>query len=284
MKKSLFQNIFTNLGLSLIKLAAGIIGCNSAMISDAAHSFSDVLSTVIVLIGLKISAKKADKDHPYGHERFECVAAVILSMILILTAVLIGKAALDSITSGAYMENQTASYLPIAAALLSIIVKEIMFQRTMVLYKKTNLVSIKADAWHHRSDALSSVGALIGTILTKCGILIADPIASLIITLFIVKVAIDIFIDATNKLTDKACDEETETAIWHTAEATDGVGRIDKMKTRQFGNRIYMDIEIAVDGDITLNRAHEIAQAVHDNIEREYQEVKHCMVHVNPIL
>lgn len=281
-KKSLTNNIIGNISLSVFKLLAGIFGHSSAMITDAIHSFSDVFATIIVIIGLKVSEKKADKEHPYGHERFESIAAIILTMLLAITATIIGKDAIETITTKSYMTTPMPGYIAIIAALASIIVKEIMFQKTMITYRKTKLVSIKADAWHHRSDALSSIGALIAIIMARCGVSVADPIASLIIALFIIKVAIDIFVDATNKLTDHACEEETENAIRKTTEEIAGVRQIDKLKTRQFSNKIYIDIEISVDGQLTLNEAHDIAQTVHDTIENKYAEVKHCMVHVNP--
>ena len=275
-------SIFGNLFLSVFKLAAGILAASSAMVSDAIHSMSDVFSTFIVMIGVSISEKQSDEEHPYGHERLECVASMILAMVLAATGLGIGFSGIQTIFSGKQEEIVMPGILAGFAAMVSILVKEWMFWYTRAAAKKINSGALMADAWHHRSDALSSIGALLGIFGSRMGVPICDPLASLIISLFICKAAYDIFKDAVDKMVDKSCDRETQNKIKKIVMEQHGVQGIDLLKTRMFGAKIYVDVEIAADENQTLRAAHEIAQQVHDVIEMELPMVKHCMVHVNP--
>lgn len=281
MKVSLVS-IIGNFILTALKLLAGIVAHSGAMISDAIHSASDVFSTFVVIIGIKISSKESDKDHPYGHERLECVAAIVLATILAATGLGIGYSAAGKITGGDYAHLEVPGILALLAAILSIAVKEAMYQYTRIYAKRYDSSALMADAWHHRSDALSSVGALIGIAGARMGFPVLDPIASLIICFFIEKAAYDIFMDAVNKMVDKACDEETEAELRRCAMEQSGVLGIDLLHTRVFGNKIYVDIEIRADGEQSLRDAHRIAEHVHDSIEKTFPKVKHIMVHVNP--
>ena len=186
------------------------------------------------------------------------------------------------IIDGSYKTAALPTYLALSAAIVSIVVKEIMFWYTIAAAKKTNSGALKADAWHHRSDALSSVGSLIGIVGAICHVPILDCIAAIVIALLILKAAIDIFIDAINKMTDKACDPKTENAIRDFAAACDGVKNVDSLMTRLFGNRIYVVLEIACEENLALKDAHAIAETVHDGIEQNFPLVKHVTVHVNP--
>lgn len=277
-----FVSIAANVVLSAFKLFAGIFAHSGAMISDAVHSASDVFSTIVVIIGIRISGKKSDKEHPYGHERMECVAAIVLATILAVTGLGIGYGAVGKILSGDYANLEVPGFLALVAALVSIAVKEGMYWYTRHSAKKIDSSALMADAWHHRSDALSSVGALTGIAGARLGFPICDAIASLCICLFIAKAAYDIFKDAVDKMVDKACDEATENELRQCALAQDGVLGVDLLRTRVFGNKIYVDIEIRVDGDKPLREAHSIAERVHDSIEENFARVKHIMVHVNP--
>lgn len=277
-----FVSIVTNVILSLLKALAGVLAHSGAMISDAIHSASDVFSTIVVVIGVKISGKESDKEHPYGHERMECVAAIILATILAITGLGIGWSAVTKIAGGHYDQLEIPGVLALAAAILSIVVKEAMFWYTRAGAKRIDSGALMADAWHHRSDALSSVGALIGIGGARLGFPILDPIASVVICIFIEKAALDIFMDAVDKMVDKACDEEMEAKMRACVEEQDGVLGVDLLRTRTFGNKVYVDIEICADGDKTLREAHTIAENVHDSVEREFSKVKHIMVHVNP--
>lgn len=274
--------IILNAVLTVFKFLAGIFGHSLAMISDAIHSASDVFSTVIVIIGIKIAAKAADKDHEFGHERYECVAAILLAVLLFATGVGIGYSGVTNIIDGSYKTAALPDFLAMSAAIVSIVMKEGMFWYTYLAAKRINSGALKADAWHHRSDALSSVGSLIGIVGAMLGVPILDSIAAIVICLLIIKAAVSIFIDAINKMTDKACDAKTEEQIKDFIAAQDGVKNVDKLMTRLFGNRIYIVAEIACDGDLPLVQAHEIAENVHDGVEANFPLVKHVTVHVNP--
>lgn len=280
MKVSIIS-IIANVVLAAFKLVAGVFAHSGAMISDAIHSASDVFSTFVVMIGIKIASKEPDEEHPYGHERMECVAAIILATILCITGLGIGKNALSNIT-GNSGEMAVPGVLALIAAIVSIIVKEAMFWYTRHYAKKIDSGALMADAWHHRSDALSSIGAFIGIIFARMGYVMMDSIACLVICVFIVKAAYDIFKDAIDKMVDKSCSLEVEAEIRTIVMSVDGVKGIDSLSTRLFGNKMYVDIEIRADGEKTLNETHEIAEAVHDSIEARFEKVKHIMVHVNP--
>ena len=281
MKVSIIS-IIGNVFLSIFKFIAGIIGKSNAMISDSIHSLSDVLSTIVVMIGLKIASKKEDVSHPYGHERIECVASFILAIFLFITGLGIGWMGIKTIFFENYSEIKTPTPIALIAAIISIITKEAMYWYTRSVAKKIKSDALMADAWHHRSDALSSIGSLIGIGGAMMGFKLLDSIASIIICLCIIKVSYDIFMDSVDKMVDKACNSDFINKICDLVLSTNGVLNIDLIKTRLFGNKIYIDLEIAANQDLTLKEAHEIAQEVHDNIENNYEDVKHCMVHVNP--
>ena len=272
--------IAANFVLSAFKLAAGIIAKSGAMVSDAVHSASDVLSTFVVMAGVKISGKKADDSHPYGHERMECVASMFLAAILAVTGIGIGISGINKITGGG--ELTVPGVLALVAAAISIMVKEVMFWYTRHYAKKLNSGALMADAWHHRSDALSSVGSLIGIGGALLGVPILDPIASVVICLFIIKAAFDIAKDAFDKMVDKSCDSDTVEKMKKSVLQVEGVKRVDDIKTRLFGDRIYIEAEISCDGNLTLYESHDIAEMVHDKLEEAFPAVKHCTVHVNP--
>lgn len=281
MKVSIIS-IIVNLLLSLLKLIAGIVSASDAMISDAVHSASDVFSTFIVIIGITISEKTSDAKHPYGHERIECVASLLLSAILFATGIGIGSRGVQKIIVGTYNTLIIPKTFALIAAVLSILIKEWMYQYTKSVAKKINSTALMADAWHHRSDSFSSIGAFLGILGAKMGLLVLEPIASVIICLFIVKASIEIFKDAVDKMIDKSCDTILIEQMKKIILQEPGVDRIDEIRTRMFGSKIYVDIEIAVNGNLTLHKSHAIAEKVHLNIENSFPEVKHCMVHVNP--
>ena len=275
-------SIIGNSALSLIKLLAGIIAHSGAMISDAVHSASDVFSTIIVMIGVKISARDADEDHPYGHERFECVAAILLSAVLAVTGLMIGRSAVLSIIERETSDITVPGLPALIAAAVSIICKEAMYWYTRHFALLLDSGALMASAWHHRSDALSSIGALIGIAGARMGYPVLEPIASLVICIFILKAAIDIFRDAMRRMVDRSSDSATEESIRRCVLSQDNVLGIDLLQTREFGSRIYVDLEITADADLTLRESHKIAENVHDAIEKNFPKVKHVMIHVNP--
>lgn len=275
-------SIIVNIALSIGKLFAGIFGHSAAMVSDGIHSASDVFTTFIVIAGAKLAYKKADDDHPYGHERLEYIAAILLSFILFLTGLGIGFNGLETIYTGEYKTLQTPALMALIAALISIILKEAMFWYTRYYSKLIDSGTLNADAWHHRSDALSSIGSFVGIFGARMGFPILDPLASILICLMIIYAAWEIFYDATEKLVDTSPNQKTVNAIKDCVLSQKGVIKIDKLQARKFASKIYVDVEIEVNGSLSLHKAHEIAERVHNQVEATIPKVKHCMVHVNP--
>lgn len=276
-------SIIQNVLLSVFKLFAGIYANSNAMISDAIHSASDVFSTMIVMVGIKISGRNSDKEHPYGHERMECVAAILLSVVLFITGVGIGMEALGDIVEGNYENLEMPGMLALIAAIVSIFTKEGMYWYTRHYAQKIDSAALMADAWHHRSDAFSSIGAFIGIAGSRLGFPVMDAVASLVIFAFIAKASFDIFKDAMNKMVDHSCDENTEKEIFDCVMKHEEVLGIDLLQSRIFGNRIYVDLEIQINASYTLEKAHAIAEEVHEDIERNFPKVKHIMIHENPV-
>ncbi|MCD7822180.1 MAG: cation diffusion facilitator family transporter [Clostridiales bacterium] len=278
-----WTSVWGNILLAAFKLAAGLLAHSSAMVSDAVHSASDVFSTFTVMIGVKLSSRQADADHEYGHERLECIASLLLAALLAVTGLGIGYSGIQKIAQDSYGQLEAPGRLALVAALVSIVCKEAMYWYTRRAAKQTGSSALMADAWHHRSDALSSIGSLIGIWGARMGWPVLDPAVSLVICLFILKVSYDVFRQAVNELTDRSCPAYVEEEMRLSILRQTGVERLDLLRTRQFGTRVYVDVEIAADGDLSLTQAHGIAQRVHDAIEREFPSVKHCMVHVNPM-
>lgn len=274
--------ILVNVLLSVLKLLAGILSHSAAMLSDGIHSLSDVFSTLIVIVGVRIANKQADKEHPYGHERLESVAALLLAILLGITGLGIGWSGLRTIMAKNYDTIAIPGTFALIAAIISIAAKEGMYWYKRAAAKKTNSGALMADAWHHRSDALSSVGSFLGIFGARIGFPVLDSVASLVICLFILKVSVDIFRDAISKMVDRACDDQTIAKIRELILAQDNVEGIDVLKTRLFGDKIYIDVEISVHAGTSLLHSHDIAHIVHDILEEQIPNVKHCMVHVNP--
>ena len=280
-KKLSLVGILGNILLAAFKLIAGLVGRSGAMVSDAVHSLSDVFATLIAFIGVKLAQQKEDERHPYGHERMESVASLALGLILGATGIGIGMTGVKKLL---FERGSIAvpTMLPLIAAIISIVVKEGMFHYTMHYAKIMNSSAFKADAWHHRSDAISSVGSFIGIALAKLGFPFMDPIASLVICVFILKVAVEISGEALSKMLDTSCNDAFENKLRTFIEAQPGVKHIDLLRTRQFGNKNYVDLEIAVDKNLSLIAAHSIAESVHAGVEKNFPTVKHIMIHVNP--
>ena len=272
------NTIIGNVVLSVLKLICGFVGTSSAMIADGIHSLSDVFTTIGVIIGLKLSSKKADKGHPYGHERIESITSLFLSVMLFIVAIGIGYSGVRNIVTENY---KTPGILAALAAIISIVSKEAMYFYTIIYAKNINSTSLKADAWHHRSDSLSSIGALIGIIGARIGYPVLDPLVAIIICIIIIKVAYDICRQSIDQLIDASASDEEVKSIRDKITNINGVIRIDNLKTRQYASRLYVDVDICVDSNISVEEGHEIAMKVHQYIEED-KAVKHCMVHVNP--
>lgn len=275
-------SIAGNIVLTVFKLFAGIWGNSGALVSDAIHSLSDVFTTVIAWIGVKISKQDADEKHQYGHERLECVASLILGTILLITGLGIGKAGIENLLDKSYLDAEIPAFIALIAAFVSILGKEAMYWYTRYYAKMINSQAFMADAWHHRADAISSIGALIGVSGAMLGYPVMDLLASLFICIFILKVSYDIMGDAFSKLLDTSCGLDYEKKLHDFIAGQENVKSVDMLQSRMFGNKVYVDLEISVDGDISLREAHDIAEHVHNEVEKNFQDIKHIMIHVNP--
>lgn len=270
-----------NIVLSLLKILMGVYGKSQALVSDGIHSVLDVMTTVIAFLGIKASKKESDSCHPYGHEKIEPIIAKIMAVILFITALFIGYKGVNSILKGDF---HTPSVLTIYIAIISIMMKEWMFRITIKVAREINSSSLRADSWHHRSDSYSSIATLIGIIGARMGVLILDPLISILICFLISKIAIGIYIQAIRELIDTSASFDMQKRIRDLILEVNGVRRIDKLQTRLHASKIYADIEISIDKDITVYEGHLIAHKVHDNIEYNIKEIKHCNIHVNPYM
>ena len=276
------KSIAINVVLSAFKLFAGIFANSAAMVSDAIHSISDLSTTFVVMIGIKMGSKESDEDHQYGHERKESIAALVVAFVLCAVGLWIGY---DGVMNIIGMEEESASVpgvLALWAAVVSIAVKEGLYWYVRGAAKRLKSDALMADAWHSRSDGLSSIGSLIGIAGARAGFPVMDYLVSIIICAFVIKVGVDIARNAINKITDKACDAETVEKIRALVLAADGVMGIERLNTRMFGNKICVDVDIYFDGNSSLFETHEVMQHIHDEIEAKVEGVKHCMVHASP--
>lgn len=278
------KGMLVNLALFAIKGVSGILIHSVSLLSDAVHSLTDIFSTLVVLIGLKFSCKPADKEHPYGHERVECIFAFLLGIMLFTVGGTISYEGICKMQAHKPVDPgfSVLSMIAIFSAVISIAAKEWMYRFTIKCARRIGSPSLTADAWHHRSDAVSSVGSLIGVIGICIGHPMADVWACFIISLFIFKAAYDICADACRRMIDTSADGELIEQIREKILENGRVLSIDILKTRQFGSKLYVDIEITLDSHMSFVEAHETAHAIHDKLEKDLPEIKHCMIHVNP--
>lgn len=281
-RKMSFVSVAGNAVLSGFKFFAGVTGNSGAMISDSIHSFSDVITTLIAWIGVKASKKEADAAHPYGHERIECIASLLLGIVLLGTGLGVGKVGLENIFSGNYQALAVPSAIALVAAVVSIVSKEAMYWYTRYYANLIHSSAFLADAWHHRSDAFSSIGSLIGIAGAMMGYPVLDSVASVVICLFIVKASYDILKDGVVKLLDTSCGESYDKKMADYISGQEGVVCVDSLRSRMFGNKVYIDLEIQVDGEKSLRDAHQVAEQIHDDVEKTFPDVKHIMIHLNP--
>ncbi len=278
--------IIWNLVLAGVKMVVGLLARSEAMVSDAVHSASDIFTTVIVIIGAKISSKESDAKHPYGHERFESIASMFLALILAMTALGIGYSGIKNIIAGDYLlqTNSTFVLFALGGAVLSIVVKGFMFIYTNNVAKKIRSNSLKADAWHHLSDSLSSVGSMLGIIglMIGHGWQVLDPIAATIICLVILKVAFDIMREAIDQLVDESIPKSIIDDMLNIAKNTEGIIEVCSFKSRQFSNKMYVDFEIYVKNSLSIIETNEISEKLHVSLEGKYKNLKHCTVWAKP--
>lgn len=274
------QSIGWNVILTIIKIIAGIFGKSSAMVADGLHSASDIISSVGVLLGNYISSTPVDKEHNYGHEKAETLVSFLLSILLIVVSVSIGVEGVKVLSDIDSIKIPTA--LPLVISVVSILIKEYQYRITIKIANKINSPALKADAWHHRSDALSSVAAFVGIGGAMLGFKVFDPIASIVVAIFVAKVGVEILLGATNELMDVSIDTEQEEQIMEIAKTTDGVINLGEIRSRKHGAMSYVDLVICVDGRLTVTEGHDIANQLEKEIIRDMEFVKGITVHVEP--
>lgn len=275
-----------NVILLLFKFVAGIVGHSAAMVADAVHSLSDFVTDVIVLIFVRISGKPEDKDHEYGHAKYETLAMTIIGVALLLVAVGIVYSGLTKIIAWAQGKVLKApGLMALWAALLSVVLKEAVYHYSMVEARKLNSQAVEANAWHHRSDALSSVGTAIGiggAIFLGQRWAVLDPVASTVVGVLIIKVSVELLRNGIGDLMEHSLPEEVEDEILRLAASVPGVVEPHELRTRRLGNHYAIELHILMDGNITLCEAHEKASEVEDILRAHYGPETHIAVHVEP--
>ena len=276
-----------NVVLLVFKFVAGILGHSAAMVADAVHSLSDFVTDIIVLVFVHIGGKPEDKSHDYGHGKYETLAMTIIGMALLVVAIGIIYSGLTKIMAWIGGEQLEApGMLALWAALLSIVLKEAVYHYSMVKARQLHSQALEANAWHHRSDALSSIGTAIGiggAILLGQRWTVLDPVASVIVGMFIVKVAIDLLRDGIGDLMEQSLPEEVENEMLQLVASLPGVVKPHDLRTRRIGNHYAIELHILMDGDISLHEAHEKASEVEDLLRHQYGDETHVAVHVEPI-
>lgn len=275
-----------NVILLLFKFVAGILGHSAAMVADAVHSLSDFVTDVIVIVFVHISGKPKDKSHDYGHGKYETLAMTIIGVALLAVAIGIVYGGVTKIINWLNGEElQAPGMLALWAALLSVVLKEGVYRYSMIEARKLQSQAVEANAWHHRSDALSSVGTAIGiggAIFLGQRWTVLDPVASVIVGLFIVKVAIFLLRDGIGDLMEQSLPDEVEAEILQLAGSVDGVCNPHSLCTRRIGNHYAIELHILMDGNITLCEAHDKASEVEDLLRQHYGNETHIAVHVEP--
>lgn len=278
-QKVLILSILLNIGLTILKILVGIIGNSQAILADGIHTMTDAASSIGLILGLHMAAKPEDKDHPYGHEKAESISTFLLSIILIAVGLNLAYGAIMTLIKGT---DSIPSIWAIYAAGISIVVKEIQFQISYKKGKQINSDALIADAWHHRSDALSSIGALFGVIGARMGYPIADPIAGGLVSVIVIKVGLEIFFKTYNELMDMSIEEEKLVNISNKIIEYSKVSQLREIKARKHGSVVYVDVIITVKPEITVCEGHKIAEDVENIIYGQIDNIKDIMVHVEP--
>jgi len=280
-KKASIVSIIGNILLTALKGIIGFSAGSTALVADSVHSASDLFGTVVLLQGLKIAHRPPDESHPYGHHRAESITSKLLAIILAVTAAGIGYEAIKLLRSGNITPPKSVA---IYIALVSIIGKEAMYQYAVRIGKRIKSSAVIADAWHHRSDAFSSVATLIGITGAIYGFPFMDPIAGIIVSILILKTALSIYIDAIKSLMDTAPDKEVLDSIKSAAKLAEGVKSVQDIKVRQYGSKYIVDMKICVNPKITVEEGHGAAARAKQSIIKENTDVLDVLVHVNPCL
>lgn len=275
-----------NIALTVAKIVAGVVGRSAAMIADGIHSLSDLLSDIVVLVFTHISSKGKDRDHSFGHGKFETLATLIVSIILVVVGAKLMSGGVKSILSVLNGEEiPKPGYIALIAAAVSIAAKEILYQSTVKVGKEVNSPVVVANAWHHRSDALSSIGALLGiggAIILGERWTVLDPIASCCISIAIIVIAVKMALPSLSELLETSLPEDIEADICRTAAAVPGVRDIHDLKTRRNGISFIIDAHITVDSSISIVEAHDIATNVEDVLMQKFGNETQISIHMEP--
>ena len=275
-----------NLLLVGLKALAGVAGHSAAMVSDAVHSLSDFVTDIVVLVFVRVSARPQDEDHDYGHGKFETLATLFIGLALAAAAVGIVVSGATKLASWLQGENlPSPGKIALWAALISIITKETLFQYTRIKGRKLNSPALEANAWHHRSDALSSIGAAIGiggAIVLGERWTVLDPLASIVVGAMLVKVAWDLLGPSFGELTDSSLPTDMEQEMLRIISAVEGVEDPHNLRTRRIGNHIAAEVHIRLDGKLTLESAHEKASEVERRFKERFGKESHIIIHMEP--
>lgn len=269
----------TNIVLAIFKLLAGIFGFSYAMIADAIHSFSDCFATGIVYVGIRIGEKPPDKSHPYGHANAEIIAALLVALIILATGVYVGVSSIQLI---AHKHFETPATIALVAAATSIVIKEALFRYTLKVGKKNDSPAVVANAWDHRSDAYSSIAALVGILGARLGVQYLDPIAGLVVSAFIIKMSLTLLRPNIGVLMDESPSSAILDKIRTTALEIGGVKAVDSIRAHRLGSSFTVDIEVAVDSSLTVEQGHQVAEGVKSRLLSKVEHVQDVIVHVNP--
>ncbi|MBR5324796.1 MAG: cation transporter [Muribaculaceae bacterium] len=276
-----------NFVLLVFKFVAGFVGNSSAMIADAVHSLSDFITDIIVVVFVRISGKPEDEDHEYGHGKYETLATAIIGAVLLIVGIGI---LVDSTTTVIDVikgkELEAPSMLALSAAVVSILLKEIIYQYTVFKGKRLNSKAVIANAWHHRSDAFSSIGTLIGisgAIFLGAKWRVLDPIAAFIVSIFIIKVSVSLIKPCLEELLEKSLPKEMEKKILSIILSYPDVTSPHHLRTRHIGNHIAIEVHIRMNGEMTLNNAHEITKQIEASLKEEFGKDTHIGIHMEPI-
>lgn len=275
-----------NVLLLVAKFVAGIVGNSAAMIADAVHSLSDFLTDIVVLVFVKISSKPEDGDHDYGHGKYETLATTIIGLALLYVGIMIGKNAILNIIDFIRGEElEQPGIIALIAALVSIAAKEWVFRKTRKVSREVDSQALEANAWHHRSDALSSIGTAVGiggaSFLGKQWAVL-DPVAALIVSAFIIVTGIKLAWQSVEELLEKSLSEEVEEKIKTITLVQEGISDVHHLRTRKMGNRIAIEMHVRMDGKTPLVEAHEAASAIEKNLREEFGQNTHIMIHLEP--
>ena len=276
-----------NVLLLVLKFAAGILGHSAAMIADAIHSLTDFVTDVIVLVFVKLGNKPMDSDHDYGHGKYETLATAIIGISLFAVGVMICWSGLVKTYQALCGEQlQQPGIVALVAAVLSIVMKEWAYQFTVRVGRKFHSEAVVANAWHHRSDALSSIGTMLGiggAILLGDHWAVLDPLAAIVVSVFIIKAAWSLVMQSVKELTDASLSEKEEDEILKTASEEEGVGEIHNLRTRRIGNNIAIEMHVRMPGSLSLYAAHEHATAIENRLKQKYGADTHVGIHIEPI-